>query len=109
MPDRGYMKKSEKPSLIISTLEALAVLFSLLLFFDSPSENERKRVQVAPTWTDNRANGSALNKVSGKRGFNGDGSPAEEEESPGVSSMDTKDSEQGGRLSGKWKYAELQS
>ena len=55
-------EKSEKPSLIISTLEALAVLSSLLLFFDSPSGSERKRVQVAPTWTDNRANGSALNK-----------------------------------------------
>ena len=56
-------EKSEKQSLIISTLEALAVLFSLLLFFDSPSGGERKRVQVAPTWTDNRANGSALNKL----------------------------------------------
>ena len=56
-------EKSEKPSLIISTLEALAVLFCLVLFLDSPSENERKRVQVAPTWTDNRANGSALNKL----------------------------------------------
>ena len=103
MPGLGY-------TLIISTLEALTVLFSLLLLFDSPSENDRKTVQVAPTWTDNRANGSALNKLMKcKRGFNGDDSPAEEEESPGVSSMDTKDSEQGGRLSGEWKYAELQS
>ena len=56
-------EKAEKPSIIISTLEALAVLFSLLLFFEPPKEGERTRVQVAPTWTDNRANGSALNKL----------------------------------------------
>ena len=53
-------EKSGNPSLIISTLEALAVLFSLFLFFYSQPEGERRRVQVAPTWTDNRAIGSAL-------------------------------------------------
>ena len=56
-------EKSDKPSLLTSTLEALAVLFSLVLFFDDIQPEPRTKVQVAPTWTDNRGNGSALNKL----------------------------------------------
>ena len=53
-------EKSDKPSLPISTLEALAVLFSLMLFFDDvPPEPSTK--------TDNRGNGSALNKLMTSR------------------------------------------
>ena len=48
-------EKSDTPSLLISTLEALAVLFSLMLFFEELPREPRTRVQVAPTWTDNRA------------------------------------------------------
>ena len=43
--------RKQKPSLIISALEALAVLFSLPVIFDPPAGGERTRVQVAPTWT----------------------------------------------------------
>ena len=56
-------EKSGKPALIISTLEALAVLVSLKIFVSKGSHEHRSRVQVAPTWTDNRGNGSALNKL----------------------------------------------
>ena len=56
-------EKGDKPSLIISTLEALAVLISLKLFFGDEPKRERTKVQVVPTWTDNRGNGSALNKL----------------------------------------------
>ena len=63
----GRLEKSDKPSLLISTLEALAVLFSLMLFFDDVPPEPRTKVQVAPTWTDNRGNGSALNKLMTSR------------------------------------------
>ena len=58
---------SDKPSLLLSTLEALAVLFSLILFFDDIQPEFRTKVQVAPTWTGNRGNGSALNKLMTSR------------------------------------------
>ena len=48
---------------MISTLEALAVLISLKVFFrELPSEG-RTSVQVVPTWTGNRGNLSALKKL----------------------------------------------
>ena len=56
-------EKGDKPSLIISTLEALAVLISLKLFFGDEPKQRRTKVQVVPTWSDNRGNGSALNKL----------------------------------------------
>ena len=54
-------EKGGKPSLIISTLEALAVLVSLKMFYGEQPASGKKKVTVAPTWTDNRGNGSALN------------------------------------------------
>ena len=39
------------------------MLFSLMLFFDDFPPELRTKVQLAPTWTDNRGNGSALNKL----------------------------------------------
>ena len=56
-------EKGGRPALIISTLEALAVLISLRLFFGGTSSQHRSKIMVAPTWTDNRSNGSALNKL----------------------------------------------
>ena len=55
--------KGGKPSLMISTLEALAVLVSLKMFYGEQPASGKKKVTVAPTWTDNRGNGSALNKL----------------------------------------------
>ena len=56
-------ERGNRPSLIISTLEALAVLVSLKLFFGDEPKKGRTKVQVVPTWTGNRGNGSALNKL----------------------------------------------
>ena len=55
--------KGDKPALVISTLEALAVLLPLKTFFGGESKVRHTKVQIMPTWTDNRGNGSALNKM----------------------------------------------
>ena len=56
-------EKSGKPALVISTLEALAVLVARKVFVCKGRREHRIHVQVAPTWTDNRGNGSALKKA----------------------------------------------
>ena len=57
-------EKGDSPSRVISTLEALAVLLSLKVFFgDAPPVRGKTKVMVAPTWTNNRGNGSVLNKL----------------------------------------------
>ena len=48
-------EKGGRPSPKISTLEALAV--------PGGAEGRRKKVLVMPTWTDNRGNGAALDKL----------------------------------------------
>ena len=58
----GFREEGQA-SLVISTLEALAVLISLKLFHGEIPAPHRSRVLVAPTWTDNRGNGAALNKL----------------------------------------------
>ena len=55
--------RGKKPSQVISTLEALAVLLSLKLFAAQQPEGQRCRVTILPTWTDNRGNGSVLNQL----------------------------------------------
>ena len=55
-------EKGGKPFLVISTLEALAVLKSLKMHREQPAIG-KKKVTVALAWTDNRGNGSALNKL----------------------------------------------
>ena len=57
--------KGDKPSRVIATLEALATLLALKLFYE-PDSNIRK-IRLQPTWTDNRGNGSALNKLMSTR------------------------------------------
>ena len=54
-------RKGGKPSLVISTLEALAVLLALEVFHGDRSCPHRTNIKVIPTCTDNRGNGSALN------------------------------------------------
>ena len=56
-------EKGGRPAMIISTLEALAVLISLRLLFGGTANQHRSKIMVAPTWTDNRGNRSDLNKV----------------------------------------------
>ena len=52
-------EKGGKPALVVSTLEALAVLVSLKASHGSEAPEHGTKV----TWTDNRGNGSALNKM----------------------------------------------
>ena len=54
-------EKGDKPSLVISTLEALAILVSLKLRFGNVADTEDKRVLIVPSVTDNRGNGAASN------------------------------------------------
>ena len=54
--------KGDKPSLVISTLEALAFLVALKLRFGEAPDADDKRVLVVPSSTDNRGNGAALNE-----------------------------------------------
>ena len=55
-------ERDDKPALVISALEALAILIALKLFYGSTNPDPKK-VIVAPTWTDNRGNGALLNKL----------------------------------------------
>ena len=55
--------KGGRPSLVISTLEALAVLMALKLFHRPPTGQQRTAIRVVPTWTDTRGNGAALNRL----------------------------------------------
>ena len=45
--------------MVIETLEALAVLVSLKAFNGSRRDEGGTKVQVMPTWTDNKGNGAA--------------------------------------------------
>ena len=56
-------EKNDSPSLMIATLEALAVLFALMAFYGETPQANRTTVQILPTWTDNRGNGALLNKL----------------------------------------------
>ena len=59
-------ERGDKPALLISTLEALAVLMALKLYGNDPGKNVTS-VTLVPTFTDNRGNGSALNKLMSTR------------------------------------------
>ena len=56
-------EKSSKPALVISTLEALAVLIALKLYYGEEPRTDRSSIRIVPTTTDNRGNGAALNKL----------------------------------------------
>ena len=59
----GIFEKGSKPALIISTLEALAVVVALKVYCGEVPGVCRSRVRVAPATTDNRGNGAAVNKL----------------------------------------------
>ena len=56
-------ERSDKPARVISTIEALAVLMGLKLFYGDEAQSAHTRIQMIPSFTDNRGNGSALNKL----------------------------------------------
>ena len=56
-------EKSSKPALIISTLEALAVVVALKVYYGEEPRKDRSRIRIVATTTDNRGNGAALNKL----------------------------------------------
>ena len=56
-------EKSPKPALVISTLEALAVLVALKVYYGQELRTDRNSIRIVPTTTDNRGNGAALNKL----------------------------------------------
>ena len=60
-------EKGNRPSLVISTLEAFAMLVALKLKFGQDPEPNDTRVLIAPSKTDNRGNGAALNKLMSTR------------------------------------------
>ena len=53
-------EKGNRPSLIISTLEALALLVALKIKFGQEPDPNEMRVLIVPSFTDNRGNGAAL-------------------------------------------------
>ena len=58
-----FFSRGEKASRVIATLESLAVLLALKAFYGSGPREARQKVRLQPTWTDNRGNGAALNKL----------------------------------------------
>ena len=56
-------EKRNHTALVISTLEALAVLVALELYFGEEANAHQLKVMVVPTWTDNRGTGAVLIKL----------------------------------------------
>ena len=60
-------EKGNRPSLIISTLEALAFLVALKIKFGQEPDPNEMRVLIVRSITDNRGNGAALKKLMSTR------------------------------------------
>ena len=60
-------EKGERPSLIISTLEALAILVALVLRFGNARDTSETTILIVLSVTDNRGNGAALSKLMSSR------------------------------------------
>ena len=56
-------KRDGKAARVIATLEALAMLLAVRAFFPNAQGNQRTRLAVIPSFTDNRENGALLNKL----------------------------------------------
>ena len=56
-------ENGDRPSLVISTLEALALVVALKIKFGQDPEPDEMRVLIVPLITDNRGNGAVLNKL----------------------------------------------
>ena len=59
----GFLERGDKPALVISTCEALVVLLVSKLFSGDVSRNTRTQIQMISSFSDDRGNGSALNKL----------------------------------------------
>ena len=109
---RGVYEKLDKPALVISTVELLAVRVSLKVLFDEP-EPSKTRVQAASTRADHRGNGSNLKKLVTRR-FPSDALVKElaaylKKDPSRLCPVDPEDGKSGDRRVGKWRYEELQS
>ena len=60
-------EKGQRPSLVISTLEALAVLVALKLKFGEKPDVDDTRVLIVPSVTDNRGKRAVLNELMSTR------------------------------------------
>ena len=60
-------EKGDRPSLVISTSEALVILVALKLQFGEEADSDDTKVLTVPSITDNRGNGAALNKLMSTR------------------------------------------
>ena len=56
-------EKDDRPSRIISTLEAFAVIIALKLRYNQERDGSLTKVSIVPTVTNNKGNGAALNKL----------------------------------------------
>ena len=56
-------KRDGKAARVIATLEALAMLLAIRAFFPNAQEAKRTKLVVIPSYTDNRGNGTLLNKL----------------------------------------------
>ena len=56
-------KREGKAARVIATLEALAMLLAVRAFFPKGQADRRRKFAVIPSYTDNRGNGSLLNKL----------------------------------------------
>ena len=56
-------EKGDRPSLVISTLEALSLVVALKIKFGQDPDPDEMRVLIVPSITDNRGNGAVLNKL----------------------------------------------
>ena len=56
-------EKGDRPSLVISSLEALALVVALKIKFGQDPDPDEMRVLIVPSITDNRGNGAVLNKL----------------------------------------------
>ena len=58
-----WVKREGKAARVIATLEALAMLLAVRSFFPKGQADRRTKLAVIPSYTDNRGNGSLLNKL----------------------------------------------
>ena len=92
MSGPGFFEKSSKPALVISTLEALAVLVALKVYYGEEPTTDRSSIRIVPTTTDNREERGGPqqaddHEISRERSFDGTRSVIEEDGIEGISGV----------------------